>query len=80
MPYICSICNKQFTFQQSFHRHIAYHNSEKPHRCKECGKSFKELSTLYNHQRIHTGEKPFSCDVCGKSCLVLCSPSQSKSV
>ncbi len=65
MPYVCPVCDKQFTFQQSYHKHLIYHNDEKPYSCKECGRTFKELSTLYNHQRIHSGEKPYSCDVCG---------------
>ncbi|XP_053601025.1 oocyte zinc finger protein XlCOF28 isoform X2 [Plodia interpunctella] len=66
-PYACSQCNKTFTFQQSYHKHLLYHNDEKPHTCNFCGRAFKELSTLHNHQRIHTGEKPFSCETCGKS-------------
>lgn len=65
-PYACAQCNKTFTFQQSYHKHLLYHNDEKPHTCSYCGRSFKELSTLHNHQRIHTGEKPFSCETCGK--------------
>ncbi|XP_061710508.1 zinc finger protein 79 isoform X2 [Cydia pomonella] len=65
-PYACSQCNKTFTFQQSYHKHLLYHNDEKPHSCGYCGRAFKELSTLHNHQRIHTGEKPFSCETCGK--------------
>ncbi|XP_026746411.1 zinc finger protein Xfin isoform X2 [Trichoplusia ni] len=65
-PYACTQCNKTFTFQQSYHKHLLYHNDEKPHTCTYCGRAFKELSTLHNHQRIHTGEKPFSCETCGK--------------
>lgn len=65
-PYACAQCNKTFTFQQSYHKHLLYHNDEKPHTCSYCGRAFKELSTLHNHQRIHTGEKPFSCETCGK--------------
>ncbi|PZC87211.1 hypothetical protein B5X24_HaOG201447 [Helicoverpa armigera] len=65
-PYACTQCNKTFTFQQSYHKHLLYHNDEKPHTCSYCGRAFKELSTLHNHQRIHTGEKPFSCETCGK--------------
>lgn len=66
MPYLCNICNKSFTFQQSYHKHMLYHTSEKPHVCNECGRAFKELSTLHNHERIHSGERPFACEVCGK--------------
>lgn len=65
MPYTCNQCGKMFTFQQSYHKHLLYHNDEKPHACNQCGRTFKELSTLHNHQRIHTGEKPFSCETCG---------------
>ncbi|XP_039765751.1 zinc finger protein 271 isoform X3 [Pararge aegeria] len=65
-PYACTQCNKTFTFQQSYHKHLLYHNDEKPHTCSFCGRAFKELSTLHNHQRIHTGEKPFACETCGK--------------
>lgn len=66
MPYVCITCNKQYTFQQSYQKHLSYHNNEKPYACKDCNRSFKELSTLYNHQRRHTGEKPYMCDICGK--------------
>ena len=65
-PYACSQCSKTFTFQQSYHKHLLYHNDDKPHTCNFCGRSFKELSTLHNHQRIHTGEKPFACETCGE--------------
>ncbi|ENN77252.1 hypothetical protein D910_10491 [Dendroctonus ponderosae] len=66
MPYSCTICNKSFTFQQSYHKHMLYHSSEKPYVCNECGRAFKEHSTLQNHARIHSGERPFGCDICGK--------------
>lgn len=62
---MCTVCNKSFTFQQSYHKHLLYHNDDKPYSCCDCGRAFKELSTLHNHQRIHTGEKPFSCEHCG---------------
>lgn len=65
MPYKCNLCDKTFTFQQSYHKHRMYHKDEKPHTCQTCGRSFKELSTLHNHERIHTGEKPFACESCG---------------
>lgn len=65
MPYECTLCNKSFTFQQSYHKHMLYHSAEKPHTCSECGRAFKELSTLHNHQRIHSGERPFGCETCG---------------
>ena len=54
MPYSCP-CGKTFTFQQSYHKHLMYHNDLKPYVCQTCGRSFKELSTLHNHERIHTG-------------------------
>lgn len=66
MPYACEQCNRTFTFQQSYHRHLSYHTNDRPHSCTICGHAFKELSTLHNHQRIHSGEKPFECESCGK--------------
>ncbi|KAJ1528773.1 hypothetical protein ONE63_007158 [Megalurothrips usitatus] len=72
MPYTCAICNKSFTFQQSYHKHLLYHSDEKPHSCNECGRAFKELSTLHNHQRIHTGEKPWACETCGQCYIGVC--------
>lgn len=71
MPYVCEICNRTFTFQQSYHRHLSYHTADRPHKCSVCGRAFKELSTLHNHERIHSGEKPFQCETCGKS-ICLC--------
>lgn len=65
MPYSCNICGKMFTFQQSYHKHLLYHNDEKTHICSICKRAFKELSTLNNHIRIHSGEKPFKCETCG---------------
>lgn len=67
MPYYCAQCNKSFTFQQSYHKHMLYHSADKPHVCSECGRAFKELSTLHNHERIHSGERPFACETCGMS-------------
>lgn len=78
MPYTCEICGKTFTFQQSYHKHLLYHNDDKPHTCQTCGRAFKELSTLHNHERIHSGEKPFKCETCGK--LGLFYPSRFESI
>lgn len=34
MPYKCLICSKEFTFQQSYHKHLMYHNDDKPYVCR----------------------------------------------
>lgn len=54
-----TVPGKNFTFQQSYHKHLLYHSDDKPHICSTCGRAFKELSTLHNHERIHSGEVIF---------------------
>lgn len=64
--FICSVCNKGFTYLSQLEHHKTTHHALKPFRCLECGKFFTQKTRLKTHQRVHTGERPFSCRVCGK--------------
>uniref|UniRef100_A0A3Q2QQH0 C2H2-type domain-containing protein n=1 Tax=Fundulus heteroclitus TaxID=8078 RepID=A0A3Q2QQH0_FUNHE len=75
----CPECYKQFTYRQSFMKHLKCHSGENTYQkpseskaeknifiCKKCGETFKDIFHLRSHVNIHTKEKPFACDDCGK--------------
>ncbi|XP_037837767.1 zinc finger protein 568 isoform X2 [Kryptolebias marmoratus] len=64
--FICSVCNRGFTYLSQLEHHKTTYHTLKPFRCLDCGKFFTQKTRLKTHQRVHTGERPFSCKICGK--------------
>ncbi|KAM4617604.1 uncharacterized protein O3C94_021552 [Discoglossus pictus] len=65
-PFVCSVCDKCFSWKSQLVLHQRCHTGEKPFACSYCGSCFNYKASLIRHQRIHTGEKPFVCSECGK--------------
>lgn len=66
-PFICDICDFEFTRKSSLKIHLKAHYDEK-HTCKVCGHTFKQTEHLKRHIRTHSCNKPFNCDVCDYKC------------
>ncbi|KAK3598628.1 hypothetical protein CHS0354_037578 [Potamilus streckersoni] len=60
----CSLCNKMFSRNYTYKRHLATHMGDRPYVCKTCGKGFTDKRYLYKHMRWHTGDKLLFCNVC----------------
>lgn len=52
-PFVCELCGKTFTRQQSLNEHMNRHYGLKPYQCKYCGKAFAEMSACYKHIKQH---------------------------
>ncbi|KAL4147916.1 hypothetical protein QTP88_002243 [Uroleucon formosanum] len=78
-PFVCKVCNKQFSYLYKFNEHKALHTckctvlhlesthiKEYRYKCDFCDKAFTRQWYLKLHKRRQTGEKPFNCDICSK--------------
>ncbi|XP_055942003.1 RB-associated KRAB zinc finger protein-like [Argiope bruennichi] len=65
-PFICVICNKQFSKKSNRDQHYRTHTGETPYVCDVCGRKFSQIGNHNRHYRTHTGERPFVCDFCNK--------------
>lgn len=52
-PYICGVCNKEFSAKSNLMGNIRTHTGEKPFSYDVCSKRFFRKSDLYEHIRIH---------------------------
>ncbi|KAM4642511.1 uncharacterized protein O3C94_016819 [Discoglossus pictus] len=64
--FLCSYCEKGFSYRSQMLEHQITHTGEKPYVCHQCGKGFAKRSNLVKHHRTHTGEKPYVCQICAK--------------
>ena len=68
-PYLCTLCDKQFTRKDSLNRHSQIHSGVKRddmYSCTQCGKLCSSESNLLNHMNVHT--RKYKCTECGKCC------------
>jgi len=63
-PYLCTVCDKQFTTKQHLNSHKISHTGEKLYSCNQCGKRFSSQSYLRSHTNTHSSK--YKCTECGK--------------
>ncbi|KAJ6633123.1 Zinc finger protein, partial [Pseudolycoriella hygida] len=72
-PWICEICDKEFSDVRRFNRHKKIHDDEKQFRCPTCNKGFNERADLNRHIDRHIKsqdvaiEENFDCPECHMS-------------
>ena len=65
-PYLCAVCDKRFTTEESLTGHSRIHTGGSWYTCSQCGKRFVCLHGLFLHMNIHRGK--FKCTECGRCC------------
>ncbi|KAI8427128.1 hypothetical protein MSG28_014749 [Choristoneura fumiferana] len=63
-PYLCSVCNKQFTVKMNVNKHMKLHMGKRTYKCNICDQFFFKKRYLARHVKETHGEKSFSCDLC----------------
>jgi uncharacterized C2H2 Zn-finger protein len=65
----CPFCDKTFTDQVIYKRHVEYHIDGQVHECTECPQKFNCIALLKKHKRVHNAsvEPGYLCTICGKS-------------
>ena len=72
-PYLCTVCDKQFTCKVSLNRHSRMHSAVKRddmYSCTQCEKRYSSQRALSVHMNIHSGR--YKCRECGKCCRSSC--------
>lgn len=66
-PFVCTLCNKRFTYERYFSVHKCTNVAE-VHSCAVCNKQLAWRRSLILHQTQHTdGENIYYCSACNKS-------------
>ncbi|GFT98363.1 zinc finger protein 227 [Trichonephila clavipes] len=71
-PYICEMCNKDFSEKHSLKEHLRICTKAKRYACEVCNKEFSRIDYLKAHLLTHTKEKPYVCEVCNKGFSQAC--------
>jgi KRAB domain-containing zinc finger protein len=72
--YVCSVCDKTFTFRNSLRRHMLFHTGQKKrYQCALCPKSYSQNGDLKRHSSsVHSADDgqvnpEYACPTCGKT-------------
>lgn len=52
-PFVCELCNKQFSLQHHLTNHMATHRTDRPYVCYICDKQFTFAFSLKRHMKTH---------------------------
>jgi len=63
-PYVCTVCDKQFTIKRDLNRHKELHTGKKLYSCTHCKKCFATQHYLRIHMNVHSSK--YKCTECGK--------------
>ncbi|XP_064652948.1 zinc finger protein 62 homolog [Lineus longissimus] len=64
----CEYCERKFTFEKSFKKHVASCASDKKqYKCENCEEIFLILGDYEKHVVTHKGELEFKCEKCPQS-------------
>ena len=67
VPYMCGICDEQFTDTASLKDHAMIHVGHKLHCCPLCAEMFAEKADLQAHIETHSSfDRPYKCKLCDK--------------
>jgi len=65
-PYVCTVCDKRFTWKDSLNDHKEAHTGEKLYSFTQCEKCFATRHYLKEHMNVHSSK--YKCSQCGKCC------------
>ena len=66
-PFVCTICNRKFSFPHLLKDHVAIHYNERAFKCKICNKGFKTKNDLRKHGYTHKCQSmkdKWICKIC----------------
>ena len=63
VKFLCDICEKQYTSQDSLKRHQKEVHEDIKYSCGQCEKQYTKKTNLKRHQTVHKDIK-YSCDKC----------------
>lgn len=65
--YACDRCDKEFSSEVRYQRHMERRQCRQRPQCEECGKCLSSQTALRNHRLCHGQDRGFSCDQCDES-------------
>ncbi|XP_058464375.1 zinc finger protein 271-like [Malaya genurostris] len=69
--FMCTVCERVFSHQQTVRIHFRIHTNEKPYKCSHCSESFIRSDYLERHMKVHWKDGPGILPaIVGRSSLV----------
>ncbi|XP_058831307.1 zinc finger protein Xfin-like [Topomyia yanbarensis] len=56
--FMCTVCERVFSHQQTVRIHFRIHTNEKPYKCSHCSESFIRSDYLERHMKVHWKDGP----------------------